>query len=68
MSFIVIALMFMAVAAMVKKVDQDRQRQTLFYSDASNPSRPLPLRLESGDQRSLRIELEPEENGSATHR
>jgi len=42
--------------------------KTWFYSDASNPSRPLPLRLESGEQRSLRIELEPEENGSATDR
>jgi hypothetical protein len=29
-----------------------------FYADASNPSRPLPLRLESGEQKSLNIELE----------
>jgi hypothetical protein len=29
-----------------------------FYADASNPSRPLPLRLESGEQKSLDIELE----------
>ena len=39
-----------------------------FYSDASNPSRPLPLRLESGEQKFLRIELEPEErNGTSTN-
>jgi hypothetical protein len=38
--------------------------KTWFYSDASNPLRPLPLRLESGEQRSLRIELEPEENAA----
>lgn len=42
--------------------------KTWFYSDTSNPSRPLPLRLESGEQRSLRIELEPEENGAPTDR
>jgi hypothetical protein len=42
--------------------------KTWFHSDASNPSRPLPLRLESGEKRSLRIELEPEENGAPTDR
>jgi Carboxypeptidase regulatory-like domain len=42
--------------------------KTWFYSDASNPSRPLPLRLESGEQRSLRIELEPVENGVPANR
>jgi hypothetical protein len=29
------------------------------YSDPSNPSKPLPLRLESGEERILKIELEP---------
>jgi hypothetical protein len=42
--------------------------KTWFYSDASNPSHQLPLRLESGEQRSLRIVLEPEENGAPTDR
>ena len=42
--------------------------RTLFYSDASNPSRPLPLRLESGEQRSLKIKLEHEDrNGMSTN-
>jgi len=36
-----------------------RGYKTWVYSDASNPSRPSPLRLESGEQRSLKIELEP---------
>lgn len=45
-----------------------RGYKTWFYSDASNPSRPLPLRLESGEQKFLRIELEPEErNGTSTN-
>jgi hypothetical protein len=30
------------------------------YADPSNPSRPLPLRLESGEERILNIELEPD--------
>jgi hypothetical protein len=34
--------------------------KTWFYSDASNPSQPLPLRLESGEQKSLRVELKRE--------
>ena len=34
MSFIVIALMFLAVAEIVKKVDKDRQRQTTHASDS----------------------------------
>lgn len=42
--------------------------KTWFYSDESNPSRQLPLRLESGEQRSLRIELELDENGASTDR
>jgi Carboxypeptidase regulatory-like domain len=42
--------------------------KTWFYSDASNPSRPLPLRLESGEQRTLRIELERVENGALPNR
>jgi Carboxypeptidase regulatory-like domain len=42
--------------------------KTWFYSDASNPSRPLPLRLESGERRSLRIELERVENGAPANR
>jgi hypothetical protein len=33
MSFIVITLMLVAVAAMVKNVDHDRQRQTIPASD-----------------------------------
>lgn len=42
--------------------------QTWFYSDASNPSRPLPLRLESGEQKSLRIELDlDEKNAKSTN-
>jgi hypothetical protein len=45
-----------------------RGYKTWSYSDASNPLHPQPLRLESGEQRSLRIELEPEENGAATER
>jgi hypothetical protein len=42
--------------------------KTWFYSDESNPSRQLPLRLESGELRSLRIELEPDEKGASTDR
>jgi hypothetical protein len=39
-----------------------------FYTDASNPSRPLPLRLESGEQKSLDIELEPDATQSTMER
>jgi hypothetical protein len=45
-----------------------RGYKTWSYYDASNPLHPQPLRLESGEQRSLRIELEPEEKGAATER
>ncbi len=39
--------------------------KTWFYSDASNASQPLPLRLASGEQKFLKVELEPEErNGT----
>jgi hypothetical protein len=41
-----------------------KRYKTWFYSDVSNPSHQLPLRLESGEQRPLRIELEPEGNGA----
>jgi hypothetical protein len=42
--------------------------KTWFYSDASNPSHPLPLRLASGEQKSLKIELEPEaRKGTSTN-
>jgi hypothetical protein len=42
--------------------------KTWLYSDASNSSRPLPLRLESGEQKSVKIGLEPEENDAPTER
>jgi len=45
-----------------------RGYKTWFYSDPSNPSRPLPLRLESGEQRSLRIDLEAQTSGALTDR
>ena len=34
MSVVVILLMFLAVVAMVKRVDEDRQRQTVLASDS----------------------------------
>ena len=45
-----------------------RGYKTWSYSDSSNPSRPLPLRLESGEQRSLRIDLEAQKSGALTDR
>jgi len=40
--------------------------KTWSYSDPSNPARPLPLRLDPGEQRSLKVELEPEANNAST--
>jgi len=40
--------------------------KTWFYSDPSNASQPLPLRLAPGEQKSLKVELEPEESNGTS--